>query len=244
MATVTAEAKAQVNTEPLRKRIKNKGFSFILEGTFDGHTGNTQGVTADGVIGAGVSSGRSLVFAFASADYSKLNGSLGVDKSFAHLRYDYEIARPVWWEWFAQAQSDVFQRIEIRTLLGSGPRFALYDDDKLGLFSGVAYMLERDVINVEAGADEARTPIFHRLSLYLSAHAALDDGIDAVTTTYVQPRFDDPSDIRILSESGFIFKIGKRFSVSVTFSAHYDSNPPIGVLPTDTELKNAIALTL
>jgi hypothetical protein len=30
----------------------------------------------------------------------------------------------------------------------------------------------------------------------------------------------------------------------ISFAAHYDSNPAPGVLPTDTELRNAITLTL
>jgi hypothetical protein len=33
------------------------------------------------------------------------------------------------------------------------------------------------------------------------------------------------------------------FSTSIVFVAHYDSRPPTGVLPTDTELKNALVLT-
>jgi hypothetical protein len=51
---VSTDAVAQVNIEILRKRIKQKGVSFVLEGTFDGHTGNTTGLTADGLIGGGV----------------------------------------------------------------------------------------------------------------------------------------------------------------------------------------------
>ena len=82
------------------------------------------------------------------------------------------------------------------------------------------------------------------LRTYLSAHATLSDGIDTVTTTYAQPNLRDPSDIRILSESGFVFKISTWLSTSISFVAHYDSNPVPGVLPTDTELKNAITLTL
>ncbi len=125
---------AQVNTEPFRKRIKSTGYSFFLQGTLDGHTGNTEGLTADGLIGAGVAGGRHLAFVFASVDYSKLNEVVGVEKSFAHVRYDYEIAGAVSWEFFAQAQSDHFQLIKIRDLVGTGPRFTLYDDARIGLF--------------------------------------------------------------------------------------------------------------
>jgi hypothetical protein len=236
-------ARAQVNSEPLRTRIKEQGFSIILQGTFDGRTGNTQGLTADGLVGAGVATDRHLAFAFASIDYSKLNGTLGVDKSFAHGRYDYELTHHLWWEVFAQAQSDVFQRIKLRDLFGMGPRLALYRDKQLGLYLGVAYMFERDVLDVQAGADEARVQLANRASVYLTAHAVLSDGIDAVTTTYVQPRLDRPSDIRIQSESGFLFKVSSWLSTSISFVAHYDSDPAVGVLPTDTELKNAITVT-
>lgn len=244
LASLSAPARAQVNTEPFRKRIKARGYSFFLQGTFDGHTGNTRGATADGLVGVGFSGARHLVFAFASVDYSRLNEVIGVDKSFAHARYDYELLRPVSWEVFAQAQSDTFQLIKIRDLVGTGPRFTLYDDGHLALFLGVGAMWEHDVYEVALGGPDARAQNTMRSNVYLSAHAALTDGIDVVTTTYVQPRTTDPSDIRVLSESGFVFKISAWLSTQISFVGHYDSNPATGVLPTDTELKNAITLTL
>jgi hypothetical protein len=239
-----SEAAAQVNTEVMRKRIKLKGVSFVLEGTFDGHTGNTTGLTADGLVGAGLASGRHLAFVFASADYSRLNGSLGVDKSFAHARYDFMLTSGVWWEFFAQAQSDYFQLLAIRNLFGTGPRFTTYEDKHIGIFLGAAYMVERDAYDLAPGAPQARTPVYSRFDSYLSAHATLSDGIEAVTTTYIQPRVEDPGDVRIESESGFIFKVTKIFSTGITLTAHYDSNPVPGVLRTDTELKNVLMLAL
>ncbi|HEX8795990.1 MAG TPA: DUF481 domain-containing protein [Polyangiaceae bacterium] len=237
-------ANAQVNTEILRARIHDQGTSLVLQGTLDGHTGNTSGLTADGLLGAGFASGPHLTFAFASADYSKLNGTLGVDKSFAHARYDYEFLPWLWWEAFAQAQSDHFQRIEIRQLLGTGPRFGLYRDEQIGIYLGVAYMFEHDVTSTAPGQTGEWQPVAERLSTYLTAHAKLSDGVDAVVTTYLQPRIDAPSDVRVLTDCGFVFKVGSKLSTSVTFTGHYDSRPPPGVLPADTELKNAIALTL
>jgi hypothetical protein len=237
-------AHGQVNTEPFRKRIKQKGVSFFVQGTVDGNTGNTQGLTADGLIGGGFARGHHLVFALASSDYSKLNGTLGVDKSFAHVRYDYAIFPWLSWEVFIQAQSDVFQRIKDRDLLGTGPRFTLYEDPHLGMFLGVAYMVERDIYDVAPGGPDAGLQEAQRISAYLTAHATLSDGIDTVTTTYLQPEITDPSNIRVLSESSFIFKVSTRLATSISFVAHYDSSPPPGVLTTDTELKSAITLTL
>jgi hypothetical protein len=236
-------AQAQVNTEVLRKRIKDRGFTFILEGTFDGHTGNTQGLSADGLIGGGFSAGVHRVFAFASADYTRLNGTVGVDKSFAHLRYDDTLSPFVWWEVFAQAQSDQLQALQIRNLFGTGPRYGLYQDKWLGLFLGAACMLEHDAYDEPVGADLAVT-FYMRASAYVAATATLSDGIQVVTTTYLQPRIGLARDIRVESESGFVFKVSKALSTSITLTAHYNSNPPPGVLPTDTELKNVLMLAL
>jgi hypothetical protein len=240
---VSSSAQGQVNTEVLRKRIKEKGVTFILEGTFDGRTGNAYGVTADGLIGGGFAVSRHEIFAFATADYARLNGTLGVDKSFAHVRYDYRLLPNVWWEVFGQAQSDVFQALQIRNLLGTGPRFGIYEDKWFGLYLGLSCMLEHDAYD-EAVPPDLAVPLYSRFNSYLAATATLSDGIQAVTTTYLQPRIGLASDIRLESESGFVFKVSKVLSTSITLTAHYNSNPPPGVLPTDTELKNTLMLAL
>ncbi len=79
--------------------------------------------------------------------------------------------------------------------------------------------------DVAPGGPDARLQTTTRMNAYLAAHATLSDGIDAVTTTYVQPATLDPSDIRILSESGFVFKISTWLSTGISFIAHYDSKP-------------------
>jgi len=234
-------ARAQVNTEPLRDKIHEKGLSGILQGTLDGHTGNTQGVTADGLLGGGIAHGRHLAFAFASADYARLNGALGVDKSFAHVRYVYEIERWLWWEALAQAQSDVFQRIRIRNLLGTGPRVALLRDDQFNLYLGVTYLLENDVTTFAPGQTGEWEPFTQRVSGYLAEHTKLKDHVTTVATVYVQPAVTDASNVRVTVEAGFLFAVSKWLSTSIAFTGHYDSRPPPGVLPADTDLKNAIA---
>lgn len=243
LGLVAPRAMAQVNTEVLRKRINTTGYTFILEGAFDGRTGNTQGLTADGLIGGGASFGAHMVFAFASADYTRLNGTLGVDKSFAHLRYDYRVSPVVSWEAFAQAQSDALQALQIRNLVGTGPRFGVYQDRQLGLFLGASLMLEHDAYD-EPVQPSLASPLYARFNGYIALTATLHDGIQVVSTTYVQPRLGVGDDARIESENGFVFKVSKSIATGITFIAHYNSNPPPGVLPTDTELKSTLALTL
>jgi hypothetical protein len=241
--TAADAARAQVNTEPLRDKIHEKGLSGLLQATLDGHTGNTEGVTADALIGGGAASGRHLAFAFASADYARLNGTLGVDKSFAHVRYVYELEPSLWWEVYAQAQRDVFQRIRIRDLAGSGPRLALLRDPQFNLYLGVSYLVESDATTFGPGQTGEWAPFTQRASAYLTEHTKLAEHIVTAATVYVQPALTDVSNMRVSAEAGFIFTVSKWLSTNIAFSGHYDSRPPPGVLPTDTELKNAIALT-
>jgi hypothetical protein len=51
------------------------------------------------------------------------------------------------------------------------------------------------------------------------------------------------SDVRFLSEDGFIFSVSKHVAAAITFTMHYDSNAVAGVKSTDTELKNTLSLT-
>ena len=132
LVVAPTSAGAQVNTENLRKRIKTVGYSVIVEGSLTGDVGNSEGISVGGGLGGGWAEGPHLAFAYARFDYTKYAGVTSVDKSFAHARYNYEFEPWLWGEVFAQAESDKFQRLTLRSLVGVGPRVrvahvAVYD---------------------------------------------------------------------------------------------------------------------
>jgi hypothetical protein len=255
-------ARAQVNTETLRKRIKTVGYSIILEESVTGDLGNTQGIAVGSGAGGGWARDPHLVFAYARFDYTKYAGVTSVNKTFAHARYNYEFAPWIWGEAFAQLQSDEFQRLDLRTLFGVGPRVRLFratdntaaeDAAKIkvakqtfDMYVGTAYMFERDVITAAVGAtgpENQNIQIWHRWSNYLTLQWQLDPRAIISTTMYVQPAFNKFSNVRLLNESLLTFVLTKLFSVGVTASVRYDSEPPSGVEPTDIEIKNTLAVT-
>jgi hypothetical protein len=238
-----APARAQVNTETLRKRIKTSGYSLIVEGSLTGDTGNTEGVQAGGGLGGGWASGRHLVFLYGRVDYSRFNHTTQVAKTFAHARYVYEIIPGVWGELFAQAQSDQFQRIKLRNLVGVGPRLRLLHADTFDTFLGTAYMLERDVINVAPGTGDQSDYLLARWSTYVTAHWDVDPRVILVSTLYVQPQITDWSNTRVLSETLFTFKITPVLAATIAGTIRYDSAPPSEVKTTDAEIKNSLLVT-
>jgi hypothetical protein len=239
-------AHAQVNTENLRKRVKVVGYTLLVEGSLTGDTGNTTGLTAGGGIGGGLAYAPHLAFAYARADYSRYSDVTSVAKSFAHARYNYEFAPWAWGEVFAQAQSDQFQRLKIRNLAGLGPRFRvlhLVTPEELDVFYGTAYMFERDVISVAPGATDANVQTWNRWSNYVTVQWQLDERVILASTIYVQPALDDWSNVRVLDETLFTFKVTKLLAASIAGTVRYDSAPPTEVKRTDTEVKSSLSLT-
>ncbi|MFO0662082.1 MAG: DUF481 domain-containing protein [Polyangiaceae bacterium] len=230
---------AQVNTEKLRDTHGREGFTPAFEGTLTGRTGNSEGILAGG---AGILRWRytpHLFFVHARGDYVRFNGETSTSRALLHTRYNYELTPWLWSEVFGQIQLDGLQRLARRDLVGTGPRFGLYDTDPFAVFFGTAYMLEHEIIRVEPGAPDTPETTVHRSSNYLSMLLMPDDRVTCFATLYAQPRFDKPSDYRILAELSLQYAIGKRFSTRIDGQIRYDSRPPTGVKGLDTELKNA-----
>jgi len=240
--TVTSTARAQVNTEPLRKRINAIGYSLVIEGSVTGSTGNTEGIQAGGGVAAGFATKPHLLFGYVRGDYSRFNHTTSVAKAFAHVRYNYEFTEWLWGELFAQMQSDEFQRLKLRTLFGVGPRFRVLHADTFDVYAGTAYMIERNVIAVAPGASDANEIVLARLSNYVTAHWDIDTRVVLATTLYVQPQISDFSNTRVLSENVFGFKVTKVLTASISGTVRYDSAPPSDVKTTDTEIKNSLSL--
>ena len=201
-------------------------------------------------LGGGWAGGPHLAFAYARVDYTKYNGTTSVDKSFAHVRYNYEFENWLWGEVFAQAQSDAFQRLDLRNLFGAGPRFRVLHDLPAKEFDA----LHRHRLHARARChlsgrrlDPEPTnqtiQVWHRMEVTTRPLQWEIDGRAILATTfYVQPAFDDFGDVRLLSETLFTFKIAKYFSSSIAITVRYDSEPPTGVLSTDSEeVKSTLA---
>ncbi|MBS2013888.1 MAG: DUF481 domain-containing protein [Deltaproteobacteria bacterium] len=155
-------ARAQVNVESLRSDFRDKGALASLEGSFTGRTGNVRNIVAGA---AAIGAARYLrhgFFGSSQADYASFDGRTAVSKSFIHLRYDYELFYWLFPEAYVQQQQDKFQRLNVRELVGLGPRFVLSDDASLRIAVGTSYMFEYERISVPVGAPDDPVTTAHR----------------------------------------------------------------------------------
>jgi hypothetical protein len=238
LALATARpARSQVNVEPFRKQLKERGFGVRLGASATSYAGNTQGVALGGSAFAGFRSGAHLGYVATSGSYTSLGGTVSIANWFAHLRYDYQLSERAWWEGFAQLESDRFRRITWRELIGTGPRIALLEVKWIQAFVGTAYMYEYTTLSGNAHSEGGEA---HRSSSNLVLSVRAHPKISVGSVTYFQPRFDALSDFRILSVADADFEVTTRLHSRLTAKFRYDALPPAGVEPADLELASAL----
>jgi hypothetical protein len=239
--TTATTALCQVNVEPLRDEVGDNELGGRLRLTFSGRVGNTQGMTlgTSGIVGG--RTGRHFGFLAASGDYERSSGATRVEKYFVHARYNLHLVGPLIWEAFAQAQHDRFQRLSLRRLLGTGPRFELLDEKTVSLALATAYMLELEALSAEDPYPE-QDQTSHRSSNYATLLIAPDERVSFEIVCFFQPRFDDPGDFRFLNTTTMEFAITPILTAQISATSSYDSRPPGGVGRFDLEVKNALGV--
>lgn len=182
---------------------------------------------------------RHLFLFFGQYNVGRLSGDAFVDDGFQHIRYNYQVNKWLTWEAFTQLQYNELIQLRMRWLLGSGPRFQLYNKNKSRFFLGMLYMYE---YNEERTKEDGPIQFLrdHRLSSYLSFRFQPSDVFTFAGTTYIQPVLNDFADIRISTQSTLLFKISSKLQYSTSFSLLYDSNVLEGVQQTIYKLTNGL----
>jgi len=239
VSTVSSASLSQVNVEVVRGDANRQGISGRVEANVTGNTGNTEGVIAGGSGRLQYRRRKHLVFFHAAGGYTRLNHSTSVERFLFHARYNYEIAPWVWLEAFGQVEHDAFRRLTNRELLGAGWRFRLVETEAIDLFYGTSYMSESENVNLADSDPHQSLTLAHRWNHYLTFSASLSQRLDTGFTAYVQPRFDQFSDYRILHESFFEVGISDVVSTRLSTWMRYDSDPPQDVKKADFRITNA-----
>jgi len=245
--TLPSTAAAQiVNVQDALASDPEPGWSGKLTAHLDWRTGNTDLVQVGGSASVLHRCGRRLILAIARGEYGRGNGTKLTEKTFEHLRGRYQLRGRWLWEAFGQHEYDAFRRLSLRALVGTGPAVRLVREGRTRLLAGASYMFEFERLDERTGvSDPGEQTTAHRLSTYLTGAFALDeDKVTASETLYVQPRFDDPTDLRILSETALTTKLSERLTLTNRLVIAHDASPPDGIDKLDSSLKVELGLTL
>lgn len=234
-------ARAQVNAEALRSALRDHPTFASIDASLVGRAGNTRNSAFSGALFAGVTSDPHVAFAKASADYGQAAGKTTVARWVMHARYNYWMTSRVAMEVLGQAQHDRFRRLLVRDLYGSGLRWMIVEQEDLELIAGTTYLVEHEALNA-IETSPGSSSVVHRSSSYFAINAHVNTLVDASTVTYMQPRFDHPSDYHVLHESFVTVALSTLLAVKISATFWYDSDPPLSVGPFDLEVKNSLQL--
>ncbi len=232
---------AQVNVEKMRSG--HQGFRLTLGDDLAAQTGNSDLIEVGGQTRLDYRNARHYAFLVGNVRYGKQGDRVFKNRAFLHLRYNYELTRPVIAEAFGQLEEDAFTRLQLRTLLGAGVRLRLVETDAAGLYLGSSVMLEHerlDPAKVIVHPDRVTAP---RWSNYVSLQFMFGEKVSLVNTLYMQPRFDAFDDYRILDEAEFSILITEHLGITIAFYLRHDSLPPDGVESLDVSLRNGFSLS-
>lgn len=228
----------------LAKPPDRDGITGQAELKLDWREGNNPLFDIGGTGSVLVRRGRVLGLAIVRGGYGTSRGLTLTKRTFEHVRTRVTLSCVWRWEAFAQHEYDQFRRLAVRALVGTGPALQILDTKRVGLLAGAAYMFELEHLDERMGTTDAGDrSVAHRVSAYLTGTQNLSATVSLAQTVYVQPRLDEPSDVRVLGELSVTSKLTKRIALSDAFTVAYDRTPPEGVKTYDTQLRVSVIVT-
>lgn len=172
--------------------------------------------------------------------FAERSGDTFVQEALVHLRHNFRRDRRVDPEIYTQYQTNEFALLDSRVLVGGGIRSRLDSGDRTSAYVGLGAMYDYESLDVDPSGEEDPSSSVARLNGYVSYGYALDRRVILNNTLFIQPRVDDPGDLRILEEATMTVEITTAVSLQVTFRLNHDSRPPSTVESTDLELRNSL----
>lgn len=237
------EAGAQVNVEAMRD-FEVEGVGASLSGDVAVQAGNSDLVEVGVGTRIDVRHGRHYSFFVGSARYGTAEGQTFQNRTFAHLRYNYQLVPRLVGEVFGQAERDGFTLLQLRLLGGAGLRGRLVQGAHGGVFPGTTLMIEYEDLDAARVVRHPAETRGLRWSTYVNVRLRLADKVTFINTVYVQPLLADFGDVRVLDEAALAVSLTRHVTLRTTFNLRYDRGPPDDVEPLDLAVRNGVVVRL
>lgn len=233
------DVRGQVNTERMRA-LEVEGIRTTLGGDLSVQSGNVDlfevGVTSR------IDARQTPHYAFLAGEvrYGTKGDVPFRDRTFGHLRYNYRLRPWLVAEAFSQLERDGFARLQLRTLVGGGLRVQYIDTEPVKVFQGTTPMYEHENLEADGLGEHPAAMSAVRWSNYLNVRLQFTETTHLIGTVYVQPRYDEWSDVRVLHQATLAVNVTDHVRLTAEFNVRYDSRPPANVEGLDLALRNGL----
>jgi putative salt-induced outer membrane protein YdiY len=214
-----------VNIESERLKADSNGIYGSLGGNFELTSNTKRVVIFDAAAQLEYKQDSNLYLLLGNYGFVSGDKEAFANNAFVHLRYNRKITTLLRWEVFTQLQFNEVSKINLRYLLGTGPRFKLVDKEKLKIYAASLAMFEYE-------EDDTSENAYHRdvrSSSYLTFTFVPIQNLRIISTTYYQPLYNELSDFRLMNQESVEISISGRFKLEPAFNYLYDSKPVSGV---------------
>ncbi|MGE0554037.1 MAG: DUF481 domain-containing protein [Gemmatimonadales bacterium] len=240
MATTAADA--QVNIERLRRNTDRTGLLGTARVDLTARTGNVRLVLLNVEGRADLVRRDWTAFLIGTSDVGWQGGRRFSNTALVHLRATALTTHPVGIEAFGQVDYDKARRLDFRSVIGGGARFAIASGSGGRMVAGTGLMVEHERLELPDTAAHARQTDALRSTSYLTFQLQRSERISIAGTGYAQPKLDEPGDIRILADTRLAVQLVGGVSLTVTGKLRFDSRPPDDIAELDTTLTTGLAL--
>lgn len=208
-----------VNIEDKRAKIDS---NKIVQGQFDVSSKFTKSSNTVFELSSAFrldrTSNKNTYLLLANYNFIRAKSENFIDDGFVHLRYTRNLKSKLSWEAFNQVQYNQKLRINLRVLLGTGPRLELIRDEKKKIAVGAMFMYEYNELddNLEQRRDS-------RLSSFLTIRLKILKDVSFSSTTYYQPLLSDFKESRLSTVNTLGVKINQFLSLTSSFSLVKDA---------------------
>ena len=157
------------------------------------------------------------------------NGLMTTRNAYGTLQYDYFFTKKFYGYLGVQLLNDRFKDINLRTVVGPGVGYQIWDDpvEYLSLEAGIAYFSE----DLRTQEDK------HWMTVRLAANNRykLTDWLVFTDQLVLYPSLQSVSDVTLRNEAALLSAIGSGWSFKLANILEYVNNPPAGTKSTDSE---------
>lgn len=184
-----------------------------------------------------------------------------INNSLSHIRHDHAFSDIFQMESFIEAQQNEVKLVDLRAMVGNGPRLRFFEKEGNYMFWAIMYAFEyekivdhRNVVNIHNYHNRLVTYLSFNVNFWKIKSRKLI-GLNVVT--YYQPkifnrvrdtreslRIVDYKDFRIKSDVTLAFYFHKNFSLKFTGAVNYDHKPEIGVSKVSTSFVPKLSANL
>lgn len=233
----------QINVEALRRDDPPLGYSGTLGGDLTVRTGNVSFVQLGLEARLYQVTERVTTLMVADGGLGFLRSSRFASSGLGHFRQTYSYRTYLSPEWYAQINYDRSQQLTFRALTGGGARTSFASGGWGEFGAGSALMVEHERLSLPDTAFHPDRTTTLRWSNFLTLRVVPTETLVITSTTYAQPEFGDPGDIRVLENFRLATSVTEALSLTVSFSLRYDSVPPDGIAALDTTLRTGVTYT-